>query len=325
MPRQIDFACRGERVEIGAGIAVHAGGQDLGFENRGRDRRPLQVLDRIEQRVEAAALPREALPRRDQTRQHGRIDWLDLLAQLCERAPPDRLQDLRVAPFPARAAGPELALEQPPSGDQRLQQCLDRATTEPVPRRELGRRERTVGPRIPTREVERRITSGLQQRFGKPGRQRDAERVAISGGVFDRDEPCGVGHVHRDDPPLPSQARDGLVGRHRRARGNLLRAEIAEVQQQVVDAVNRARAIALVELLQLPLDVGHRVGVEQLAELGFTEQLAKLRLIDRECLRPAFRQRSIAVVDVVGDVAEEQGGGKGRRHRGVGRDDPDVA
>ena len=70
-----------------------------------------------------------------------------------------------------------------------------------------------------------------------------------------------------------------------------------------------------IELLQLPLDFGERVGVEQLAQLRFAEQLAQLRLIDRQRLRPAFGERRVAVVDVVGDVAEEQRRRERRGHR----------
>ena len=64
--------------------------------------------------------------------------------------------------------------------------------------------------------------------------------------------------------------------------------------------------VFVVEVLKLPLDLMQRVGIEQLPELGIPEQLAKLPLIDRERLGAPFRQRRVAVIDVVRDVAEEQ-------------------
>ena len=75
--------------------------------------------------------------------------------------------------------------------------------------------------------------------------------------------------------------------------------------RQVADraAACRARASALstrivrIEPLQLPLDRVHRLGVEQLAQLGIAEQLAQLRLIDGERLRAALGERRVAVVD----------------------------
>ena len=55
------------------------------------------------------------------------------------------------------------------------------------------------------------------------------------------------------------------------------------------------------------------VGVEQLAQLGVADQLAQLRLIDRQRLRPALGERRVAVVEEARDVAEEQRRGKRRR------------
>ena len=76
-------------------------------------------------------------------------------------------------------------------------------------------------------------------------------------------------------------------------------------------------AILGVEPLQLPLDRFHRVGVEQLAQLGVAEQLAQLRLIDDERLRAALGQRRVAVVEEARDVAEEQRRRERRRLVGI--------
>ena len=88
--------------------------------------------------------------------------------------------------------------------------------------------------------------------------------------------------------------------------GNFFEREIAESQQQVVHAVRRSGAVVGREPLQLSLDVVDGVGVEQLAKLGVAQELAELRLVDRQRLRAAFGQRRIAVVEEAGDVAEEQ-------------------
>jgi ClpP class serine protease len=71
-------------------------------------------------------------------------------------------------------------------------------------------------------------------------------------------------------------------------------------------------------MLELLLD-GRARRVEQLAQLRVAEQLAQLRLIDRERLRPPFRERRIAVVDVVGDIAEKQRRGERRRRARIER------
>ena len=78
-------------------------------------------------------------------------------------------------------------------------------------------------------------------------------------------------------------------------------------------AVHGARPAVLVQLLKLGLDVGERVRVEQVAQLGVAEQLAQLRLIDRQRLRATLGERRVAVVEVVRDVAEQQRRGERRR------------
>ena len=64
-----DFAGGGQRVEIGGVVALDARREDLALEDRRRQRRALQVLDRIEQRVEAGAPPDDALPGGEEARE----------------------------------------------------------------------------------------------------------------------------------------------------------------------------------------------------------------------------------------------------------------
>ena len=75
---------------------------------------------------------------------------------------------------------------------------------------------------------------------------------------------------------------------------------------EVVKRVRRPGSLLLVDELQLTLDGGQCVRVQQLAQLGVTEELAQLRLIDGKRLRAPLGQRGIAVVDVVRDVTEEE-------------------
>ena len=82
--------------------------------------------------------------------------------------------------------------------------------------------------------------------------------------------------------------------------------QIAEAQQQIVDAVRGARAVVFREALQLLFHLGDRIGIEQFAQIGIAQQLAQLILVDGQRLRAALGQRRIAVVDVVGHVAEQQ-------------------
>jgi len=91
-----------------------------------------------------------------------------------------------------------------------------------------------------------------------------------------------------------------------------------------VQAVRAARAHPLVEVLQATLDLGHGVGIEQLAQLGVADELAELRVVDGQRLGPALGERGVALVEVLGDHREEDGRSEGRGSLGLVRDDPDA-
>ena len=56
------------------------------------------------------------------------------------------------------------------------------------------------------------------------------------------------------------------------ARRDLVARQVAEAQEQVVHAVGVARRALGREVLQLELELGEHIGVEQLAELRLAEQ-----------------------------------------------------
>ena len=73
-----------------------------------------------------------------------------------------------------------------------------------------------------------------------------------------------------------------------------------------MDAVHGAGTVVGREHLQLLFGFFDGVAVEQLAQIGVAKELAQLFLIDGERLGTTLGQRCVAVVDVVGDVREEQ-------------------
>jgi hypothetical protein len=79
-----------------------------------------------------------------------------------------------------------------------------------------------------------------------------------------------------------------------------------------VNAVWGAGAVILGQALSRLFDFGDCVGVEQFAEIGFAKEFAELVLVDGEGLRAALGEWGVAVVEEVGDVAEEQRRGEGR-------------
>src|SRR5690606_9530888 len=109
------------------------------------------------------------------------------------------------------------------------------------------------------------------------------------------------------------------------ARGNLVEGGVAEAQQQVVYAVDRARTLRRQPERARCLDVGNDVGIEQRPQFRFAEKIAQLRVVDRQRLCAVFGQRRVAVIEIVRDVAEQQARGKRRRRRRIDRADGDRA
>jgi len=130
-------------------------------------------------------------------------------------------------------------------------------------------------------EVAGRVAHWLEQRLGKARRQGRAERVAIPGDVFDRDVPPLSRNRERDDAACLLEVFDlAACLWHGAARLDLVRCEIADLNQQVVQAVSRSNPIRRIEMLQLSLDEIERFRIEQLAQFRVAQQLAQLRLID---------------------------------------------
>ncbi len=89
--------------------------------------------------------------------------------------------------------------------------------------------------------------------------------------------------------------------------------------------VGRARLAIGGEELELELELGQGVGIEQLAQLLGAEQLAQQVAIERECLGPAIDERRVTLVHVGRDVVEHERAREGRRAPRLDADQPDLA
>src|SRR4051794_28731876 len=83
------------------------------------------------------------------------------------------------------------------------------------------------------------------------------------------------------------------------------------------------RVIIRVERLKLRFNFGERGRVQQLAEIDAAKNFLELRLIDGQGLRSPLSERSVAVVDVIRDVVEQQRGRIWRRFNRIHRRDAD--
>ena len=92
-----------------------------------------------------------------------------------------------------------------------------------------------------------------------------------------------------------------------------------------MNAVGVLRAIFGRERLKRGFDLIESGGVENFAEVGVPEKLFKLRLIDGKSLGAAFGEWRVAVVNVIGNVAEKKRACERRRLIGFDHRDFDFA
>ena len=239
----------------------------------------------------------------------GRIDRLDLAPQARQRSTPEQPQDVGVAPLAFRAARPELAAEQRAGGEQPLQRVLDDADRQtPAPCR-VGRQERAVRTGPAGEQPVERAADRREERLGHPDRGGDADAIPIAGDILDGDPALLAGDPGPDRAPPGGQLvepRTGDIGPALDPGRQLVGAQVAEAAKEVVDPVGGRRPPVVGQRLEGQLEVGERVGVEQLAQLLLPEQLAQQVAVERQRAGSPLGQGRVAVVHVGGDVVEQE-------------------
>ena len=254
------------------------------------------------------------MPRERKARERGLLDRLDLLAQARERPLAQRAQHAGIDPLGPARARTELAFEDRPGRGELAERAADLRRADAEPARELDRGERAVRSREAPDQRHERPQLAREERVRQPGRHDDAERVAVFAGVLGRDPTRLARDRDGDRPPVALQLEEPLVHRRigDRPRFQLVAREVAEPQQKVVGGVDVPRGAIGLEVLELELELGERVRVEELAQLDLTEELAELRRIHGQGLRAAFGEGRVALVDEVADVLEEERRREGR-------------
>ena len=184
------------------------------------------------------------------------------------------------------------------------------ASPRPEPGGHLGGGEGAVAAGVAGDEVADRVLGELGEGVGGADRDGYAEPVAQAADVLDRGPAVLAGHpddghatVERGEPALHVGAVD-------RPGPDLLHRQRTDEAQQVGDRLGVAGATVGGEPLQLGLDLGEHLRVEQLAQLGAAEQLGEQALVEGERGGPALGDGGVALVDELGDVAEEQAAGE---------------
>ena len=292
----------GQLVEVGGLVVAHPGGQHQLLERRRGHRRAGELVDRGEHAVDAAqpAASVTTSRRRPTARRAGSAP-----------APAGRPARPPCAAGPASAAAAAAAPRRRTTrsrcrragtrrrapGPGPASRCrVWRATAAPSPRRvgELGDGEGAVGAGVAGDQVAERVVDGLGEGLGDAWRHGHAEARRAAGRrprprPSAPRRPSGPG---RRAGVAPEPRRDS---RRRRCRATE-RATISSTvsgpsrrSRSATPSTSRARRSGG-EPLQLGLDLGEHLGVEQLAQLGAAEQLGQQALVERRAPRPGARR-----------------------------------
>ncbi|GIU89959.1 MAG: hypothetical protein KatS3mg010_1058 [Acidimicrobiia bacterium] len=181
-----ELAGGAQLVEHRRSVPLDARGQHVTLEHRRGDGDALELLDRVDERVESAPGRADALPRGQEPRERGRVDRLDLVAHRRERPAAQCAQHVHVAPLALHPAGPELAEHDAAlalESSQRLVRSLGRDAEPPG---QLVGRERPVRAGEARGEVVERTLDGIGEGDRQAGRDREPQRVPQAGGVLGR-------------------------------------------------------------------------------------------------------------------------------------------
>ena len=298
-----------------------AGREDVALEDRSRDRQARELVHDLREALERGRAPerhdrdprrrrwRDPLPGGEEPGERDRVDGLDLAPQLRERPAPEQAEDLGIAVLALGATGPELAGEQRARVDQPVERVLDDARRQAPAARRLRPEERPVRPGPAGEQPVERPDDRPEERLRHAGRRTRPDPVAVARDV-----------LHRDPALLATDPRThGAAGRRelgqvdRRLdpaadgpRAGLVRREVAESPQEVVDLVGVRRVALVGERLEAELEVREGVRVEQLAQLLLAQQLAQEVAVKGQRLGAALGERGVAVVHVRRHVVEQQ-------------------
>ncbi len=144
------------------------------------------------------------------------LDRLDLVPQFGERPPPQLAQHAGVGPLATGGAGRELAFDELAIGGKSREGVFGDSGADRISPGKRLRGKRRVRTRVAFGQVAERVGRGGEERFGNPGGQRYAERVAVAGRVFDGNVACLARYPHQQRAAganeLPGPGGDVLAG-----------------------------------------------------------------------------------------------------------------
>ena len=303
------LAGRAELVEQARRVAGHACRQDVALEDRRRDRHALELRDGLDQPASPPGpSPTPCQDGRKRARTSASTGSTSRRRR-GQRAAPELAEDVGIGELVGRrrpggrrppGAGPAAA------SARRRSSTVSRA----IPQRDGGRLgdERGVAPRPAHEQRVERPLDRLQPGLGHAGRRAGADGVAEAGDVLDRDPSLLAADPspHRAARRLELAERVGRVEPLGAPRRDLVGPQVAQPAQQVGSRHPPFARAGPGQRLELELEVGHGLRVDQLAQLLAAEQLGKQLAVERQRLGSPLGERRVALVHERADVVEQQ-------------------
>ena len=165
----------------------------------------MQIFDRVQQRIEVrgarASRREQPLPVREEARQRVLLHRFHFAAQPGQRFSANLPQNFRIAPFAVKSARPEAAFKHAAFRCKLPQHMFHRFRIECKSIRSLAQRERPMRARVAAHEFEHGMRHRFQQCNREPRRQRNAQPIAITRGVFGGDQPFFAGNAQIEQAP----------------------------------------------------------------------------------------------------------------------------
>ena len=265
-------ARRHHGIQIARPIVGNTRGQNLALQIGNQQRRALQALDGIEQRIHSAAANRRPLPAGGEASEGGFFHRLNFAPQPCQALAPHLAHHFRIAPLGMRSARAEFAFQQFPQAVKLMQRRVNRGRRQAVATRHVRRSKRPMGSRVAPQNFQQRLVFLFQKNLGQAGRQRRSQRIAIARSVFRWDVSRVACDAHSHGSPRVGERLYGREDfRALASRQQLGVGEIAQLEQQVVDAIGVTRAILRIQRLQAGFDFIQCDGIQQLAQVNVTQ------------------------------------------------------
>ena len=274
-----DRARAEESVKVSWVVFLDTGREDVRLEIRRGHERAFELRDRVEERGLPTLAGIDAVPRHRESTERVLIHRLDLTAKARERSPAEGAEHTRIDPLRAFAPRAELSFHDRAGLGEPAQRLDDRRFSQTETSGRVARNERPVGARVAAQQRHERVrVISHEERGGETERQADTERVAIAARILGGDETPLAGDPDVEDAALADKLRDPVV--HRRgfgaSRADLVRGQIAETKEHLVDAVGVTRGPLANEVLQRELEIGDGILVEELAKLHLPEKGTEL-------------------------------------------------